>query len=212
MFVNDREVILAEVERLNNCLAEERLDLRILPGADVHVNYNVLDLIREGKAMTVNDNGKYILLEFPHQLVPPRIPELVFQLKLQGITPIFTHPERNSIIQRDVNIMVQLVEQGALSQITAQSVTGEFGPQAYRCAVELLQCNLAHVIATDAHSSHIRTPVLSESVRKASEITGQQWADAMVSSIPQAIIEGKTLLDLPDPVQPKRSFFKRIFR
>ncbi|MGA1844485.1 MAG: tyrosine-protein phosphatase [bacterium] len=210
-FVNDREIILAEVDRLNNCLAGERLDLRILPGADVHVNYNIPDLIREGKAMTVNDNGRYILLEFPHQLVPPGIPELVFQLKLQGITPIFTHPERNNAIQGDLNIILHLIEQGALTQITADSLTGEFGPVAYKTTVKMLKHNLAHIIASDAHSSKIRVPILSHAMHKASQITGEKGVEAMVTTIPQAIIDGQVINDLPDPIRPQKSLLKKLF-
>ena len=211
MFVNEREVILTEVERLNRNLAEEGLDLRILPGADVHVTYNVLDLIRQGKVMTVNDNGRYILLEFPHQLVPPKIPELVFQLKLQGITPIFTHPERNAAIQGDLNIILHLIEQGALAQITANSLTGEFGPMAYKTSARMLKHKLAHIIASDAHSSKIRVPILSDAVHRASEMTGEKWVEAMVTTIPQAIIDGKAINDLPDPIMPKKSLLKRLF-
>jgi len=211
IFINKRDLILSEVEKFQHILNTEKIDILILPGSDVHVNHNMLELINEGKALTVNDKGKYLLLEFPHQLVPPRIPELVFELKLHGITPIFTHPERNSAIQGDLNIILRLVEQGALTQITANSLTGEFGPMAYKTAVEMLKHNLAHIIASDAHSSKIRSPRLSNATHKASEITGEKRAEAMVTKIPQAIIDGEVINDLPDPITPQKSLFKRIF-
>ena len=211
IFVNERDLILKETEKFQNILNTEKIDILILPGSDVHVNHNLLELINQGKAMTVNDTGKYLLLEFPHQLVPPRIPELVFELKLHGITPIFTHPERNAAIQGDLNIILRLVEQGALTQITANSLTGEFGPMAYKTSIEMLKHNLSHIIASDAHSSKIRSPKLSHAIHKASEIIVQERAETMVTTIPQAIIDGKGINDLPDPITPQKSLFKRIF-
>lgn len=61
--------------------------------------------------------------------------------------PIFTHPKRNATIQGDLNIILRLVEKEALTQITANSLTGEFGPTPYKTAVETLKPNLAHLIA-----------------------------------------------------------------
>jgi protein-tyrosine phosphatase len=212
IFINERDFILAEVKKLQKILVTKNIDIHIVPGADVHINYNLLELIRDGKAMTINDHGKYILLEFPHQYVPPKIPEFVFKLKLNNITPIFTHPERNIAIQKDLNIILRLVEQGALIQITANSLIGGFGPRACNCAVEMLKYNLAHIIASDAHSSRFRSPILSHSVSKAAQITGQKWAEAMVTTIPRAIIIGDDLYDLPEPIPPRKSLFNRIFK
>lgn len=211
IFVNELEKILSLVEKLQNTLLKNNIGLRIVPGADVHVNYNILELIRQGKAVTINNQGCYILLEFPHNHVPPRIPEQVFELKLNGITPIFTHPERNAAIQEDLGIILRLVEQGALTQITSMSITGEFGPQAYKCAHEMLKHNLVHIVASDAHSSRGRLPLLSRAVEKASEIVGPEFARATVTTIPQAIIDGESLSGLPEPIKPKRSFFQRLF-
>lgn len=211
IFLNERELILEEVDKLQRILISKKIDIRIIPGADVHINYNLLELIRDGKAMTINDHGKYILLEFPHQYVPPKIPEFVFKLKLNNITPIFTHPERNTAIQKDLNIIFHLVEQGALTQITSDSLIGEFGPKAYKCAIKMLKHNLAHVIASDAHSSKFRSPILSHSVNKAAGIKGKKWAEAMVTTIPRSIITGEDMYNLPEPIPVKKSLFDSIF-
>lgn len=211
IFINERDYILAEVKKLQEVLITKKIDILIIPGADVHINYNLLELIRDGKAMTINNNGKYILLEFPHHHVPPKISEFVFKLKLNKIIPIFTHPERNIAIQKDLNIILRLVELGALTQITANSLIGEFGPSASKCAIEMLKHNLAHIIASDAHSSRFRSPVLSHSVVKAARIISQKWAEAMVTDIPRAIIFGENIADLPAPIKPKKSILKRIF-
>lgn len=210
-FVNERESILSGVRRLQEELFKEGIGLRIIPGADVHVNHNIIDLIKEGKALTVNDMNRYILLELPHHLVPPKIPDLIFELRINGITPIFTHPERNSVIQDDLGILLRFIEQGALTQITSMSLTGEFGQKARSRALDMLTGNMVHFIASDAHSSRFRTPQISKAVEIASQVTGPEWANAMVTINPQAILDGSEIPEIPDPVMPKKSFYRRLF-
>jgi protein-tyrosine phosphatase len=66
---------------------------------------------------------------------------------------IISHPERNVTIQKNISVLSRLVKAGALSQITAMSITGDFGTRAQKTSKEILKSGLAHVIATDAHSS-----------------------------------------------------------
>jgi protein-tyrosine phosphatase len=85
------------------------------------------ELIESGDAGTINGAGKYILLEFPSQVVPPGVKNEIFSLRLNEITPIITHPERNPIIQKDIDILYEFVHMGALIQVTAMSITGDWG-------------------------------------------------------------------------------------
>lgn len=211
VYVNETQAIKQAVGELNDLLVTKQIPLEILPGADVHINLNLLKLIEQGLVTTVNDNHRYLLLELPHQMVPPNFKNLVFELSLQGIIPILTHPERNSILQNDINLLYELVMQGILIQITTLSLTGEFGPRAENCCRNLLKYNLVHVIASDAHSSRVRTPLLSPAVEEAGRIIGETNALALVAANPQAIVEGKDLPESEEPEKPRQSFFQRIF-
>jgi len=211
VYVNETKAIKQAVKELNDLLVTERIPLEILPGADVHINLNLLKLIEQGLVTTVNDNHRYLLLELPHHLVPPHFKNLVFELNLHGIVPVLTHPERNSILQSDINQLYELVMQGMLIQVTTRSLTGGFGPKPESCCRNLLKYNLVHVIASDAHSSTVRPPLLSPAVEEAGKIIGEANALALVTENPQAIIEGRDLPDWPEPEKPRQSFFQRIF-
>jgi len=225
IYINKTQDVKHAVNVLNTVLIEKKIPLEILPGADVHVNIDLLELLKEGKASTINDNhllkeGKastindnhhYMLLELPHQSVPPNIKDLIFDLNIHGITPIITHPERNTVLQNDIDTLYDLVLQGILIQITAHSLRGEFGPAAEKCCFELLKHNLVHVIATDAHSSTVRPPYLSYALKKAAEIIDEKEALALVNSNPSAIIKGQNIPNLLEPEKPKKSFFQRLF-
>ena len=211
IYINKTQDIKQAVNVLNSVLIEKKIHVEILPGADVHVNIDLLELIKEGKASTINDNHHYMLLELPHQSVPPNIKDLIFDLNIHGITPILTHPERNAVLQNDIDTLYDLVLQGILIQITAHSLRGEFGPAAEKCCLELLKHNLVHVIATDAHSSTGRPPYLSYALKKAAEIIDEKDALALVTSNPSAIIQGQNIPNLSEPEKSKKSFFQRHF-
>jgi protein-tyrosine phosphatase len=110
------------------------------------------------------------MLELPSQIVPPGVKNEIFSLKLNEIIPIITHPEHNPIVQKDIDILYEFVHMGALIQVTAMSITGDFGGIAMQCAERLLRHRLVHVIASDAYSSNSRPSILSQAVEAAAEI------------------------------------------
>jgi hypothetical protein len=62
--------------------------------------------------------------------------------------------------------------------------------------------NLVHIIASDAHRAVGRPPVLSRAVEAASKIVGMEKAWAMVTEMPQAILDNKALPDWGEPGNP----------
>jgi len=176
------------------------INIKLIPGADVPLSAGLMDKIKGGEAGTINNNMKYILLELPSYTVPPRVKDLIFDLKMNGITPVITHPERNLMIQQNAGIVYDLVIMGALCQITAMSITGDFGEIPRKSAAILLERRLVHVIASDAHSADYRPPLLSKAVEAAANILGNyDEAERMVRYVPAAIIAGN-MPEIADPV------------
>ena len=177
---------------LEKALAEKGLLLRLRIGGDVHVTPGMVEAIRSGRAVTLDNAGKYLLLELPSQSVPPGIKEEIFQLRIHGITPIITHPERNPAVYRDAGALEELVDMGALAQVTAMSLTGDFGEAVQKVSRTLLERRLVHVIASDAHSALDRPPVLSRGVEAAARVLGDpDEAERMVTEVPAAILAGE---------------------
>ena len=102
-------------------------------------------------------------MEFPDQAISSNTSDVFFRLQLAGLTPIITHPERNSVLTRNSDRICEWVLAGAYVQVTAASLTGRFGKTAQRVAHDLLRKNCVHFIATDAHDLISRPPMLRES-------------------------------------------------
>ena len=193
MYDLDANKVLEKIHMLNQLLKQEGLDLVIFPGAEVHINDRLLDaeILRESSILTINGGKKYILLEFPFQWVPPKTEHIIFKLKSMGFTPILPHLERNFKIQRDPYMVRHFAEMGAILQVTAQSITGDFDAAPMKCALWMLKNNLVHVIASDAHSPVARPPILSKAVKVVSDMLGEEAAKKMVLEHPKMILEGE---------------------
>jgi len=206
---SSRDRILAAVSELTDHLRSRGIELTILPGADVYVHEQLDVLITNREAMTINDNMRYVMVEFPKRVIPPNYRGWLFRLALAGFTPILTHPERNPAIHDKTDIVREWIERGGLVQLTAMSLTGAFGQETRKCSEELLKYNLVHVIASDAHSALRRPPVLSKALEYAASLLGPDYARKLVEDYPSAIITGKTF-NIPEPVRKKKNFFLRF--
>jgi protein-tyrosine phosphatase len=173
--------------------------LKILPGADIRLSEMTLPYLDQGKMMTIRDGKKYLFLEFPFQGIPYQTEEVIFQIMTRGVIPIITHPERNLEIEQRPQRYYEMIRMGCLGQVTAMSLTGEFGSRVRQIAERLLKNKLIHFIASDAHSTDGRPPILSEGVRAAEKIVGKEEAQKMVTKYPQAILEGRKP-DVPEPI------------
>jgi len=187
-YLNTRETIIEKVKELNGTLEENNINLKVYPGSDVRIYPRIISDVEEGKVLTLNNNKRYILLEMPHQTIPAMALDILSHLADSGIIPIVSHPERNEQVLRRFEILAEMKERGALLQLTAMSITGEFGEKIKDLSGRMLKEGLVDIIASDAHSPDRRPPVLSQAVSLASEIVGPEEAGRMVNGIPRQIL------------------------
>ncbi len=182
--------ILETVEALNLKLKESQIDIEILPGSEIHIHAELVESIRSGEVLTINNSGKFILFELPFVFIPPGTDKFIFNLKANGIVPIIAHAERISAFQKNPDLVGQLVKIGALVQVNAPGLTGQAGPRDKKCVEWLLKNRLVHFIASDVHSLTGRPPILSKAVGIAAKIVGEEEARALVCHNPEQIING----------------------
>jgi protein-tyrosine phosphatase len=205
--------ILERVARLQAAVGDT---LKIVPGNEVHISHEIVDQAKEHRVTPIN-NRNYMLVELPQLTVPLGVDDLFYKLQLQGICPILVHPERNAQIQGRPAIVSGLVDRGVLIQVTAMSLTGEFGSVPRKCAETLLKHNCVHFLATDSHRPDRRPPILSRARDAAAEIVGAERARKLVYDNPLAVVNGeKVALEAPIPFDsPQKgerlSLFSRLF-
>ncbi|MDQ0974601.1 protein-tyrosine phosphatase [Neobacillus niacini] len=155
-YENPKLSIISRVKELNEALREEKIDLEVLPGQEVRIHGEMVEGYEAGDILPVN-HTPYILVEFPSNHVPRYTEKLFYDLQVNGLIPVIVHPERNQEIIERPELLYQLVKKGALTQITAASVCGDFGKKIKNFSLQIVDANLTHFIASDAHNITNRT-------------------------------------------------------
>lgn len=177
------------VTRYRRQLDEAGVALSVAVAGEVRAGPEVMMWAEDGALPFVGqwEGQPLLLLEFPHGVLPAGSEKLVAWLRGRGIRTMVAHPERNKDILRRFDAIHPLISEGALLQVTADSVTGGFGPQARERAVELLERGWVTILASDAHNLEHRPPRLAAGRAAAAEIVGDAEAGLLVNERPARI-------------------------
>lgn len=212
LYSNDRKAILKAVESFSALTKKNGLPLKIMPGAEYRLEPDLPERLARNELLTLNDGGRYLLVELPSDHIPRYTGRVIYELLLKGVITIIAHPERNAGFIKEPSSLYGLVSRGALSQITAGSLTGRFGSAAATTARLFLEYGCAHFLASDGHSARGRAPVLSEALKEAGPCTGME-AERLVRENPQRMARGDEITCAgPREIPPlRRGLLKRFF-
>jgi protein-tyrosine phosphatase len=186
-------------ERMERGVAALRADFaeQGIPVAVVHGGE--LDLARlwtldedDVARFTYAQKGRCLLVEMPYRGWPQVLEPTVASLRGRGITPLLAHPERNDEVRRAPERLASLVADGALVQVTAGSVAGTLGGAARATALRLLELDLVHILATDAHGAHVAGR--GGLAAGAAALGDDALARRLTVEVPRAILAGAPVL------------------
>ncbi len=188
----DRESELLEKFGLvQDLIREAKFKLKVYLGGEIYL-YPDTQLNRIFS--TINNNGKYALVEFSMREIPEFVPQKLFDLMLQGFQPVLAHPERYLPIMRYPAYAYKFAQMGVTLQMNAGSLLGVFGSTVQTTAQQLLEHNLVHVIASDGHDVNSRTVSLAAVQELVIKKYGKQTADTLLITNPGNIIQGEKLV------------------
>lgn len=202
-FTNLKSSILTKVNDLNTVLKQENIPLTVLPGQEVRIYGEVLEDYYKEEILTLN-HTKYLFIEFPSSSVPRYAERLLYELQTEGIIPIIVHPERNKELQEKPELLYQLVKNGALTQVTASSVAGYFGKNVKKFSEQLIEHNLTHFVASDAHNVHNRSFKMMEGLDVIEENFGVDYI-FLFKENGELLLEDKNIIkEIPERIQRKK--------
>ncbi len=191
IYDNVADDIRRRVEVLNHEFIQNDIDLSLVTGSDAHIRPDFVDCLRSGDILTLH-NSRYVLFEPPHNVMPQRMGDLLFNIAMAGFVPILTHPERLKWIEQNYALVKELVQAGVWMQITSGSLTGRFGQRPQYWAHRMLADGLVSILATDAHNTKSRPPLLAEGCEIAKSEVGLDEAMRLVTTRPECVLN-----DLP---------------
>lgn len=192
---------------VREAIERERISIRLVSGAEVSVVW-AADASDEELGLASYDQRRTDLLIETPNMMPVGIDRFVHGLAEKGYRITLGHAERSLDFQRDDAALRELVNQGVLVQVNADSLLSAHSSRRLREFARHLMCEgLAHVIASDGHRGSSWRPVtrLAEAVEAAAELVGPTRARWMTAEAPATILRGAELPPAPPVVlQPKR--------
>jgi protein-tyrosine phosphatase len=162
-------------------------------GCDFHLSFdNMQSALLAPEAYCIG-SSHYLLVEFSNFSVPAEVDGWFTQMHERGFTPIITHPERNPIIQQNVERVMQWIELGCAVQVTGSVFTGAWGARARQTAEWLFKEKAVHFLATDAHDTQRRPPALSAARKAVAKQFGEAVARSLTEENPKAVVNDQPL-------------------
>jgi protein-tyrosine phosphatase len=194
-------------------LAADGIPLEVVQGGEISLSrVETLD-DAELDRLTLG-GGRWLLLECPLSPGAPAMDGAVKDLRARGYEVLLAHPERSPGFTRGPEPLARLLALGALAQVTSGSFAGEFGDTVRRAGFAMLERGLVHVLSSDAHSAHHRTPVL----RNALTAFEGRYDDAaeqfewMATAVPRALLAGVAPPERPALPRARRGGLLRRLR
>ncbi|WP_034549704.1 tyrosine-protein phosphatase [Carnobacterium funditum] len=208
-WTNEKETVLQGIAAVQQELDNRDIPLTLFPGQEVRIVGELMEDILANKIQFIDEANQYLLIEFPTATIPAFTDSLFFELQKTGVTPIVVHPERNHAILNDPTKLLNLVEKGALAQLTAGSYIGSFGKKTQKLSKQLIEANLVHFIASDAHNISTRSFYMKDAYQKLEKEFGKEKVSAF-KQVTKDLINGE-VPTIHSPKQIKQSKFLGLF-
>jgi protein-tyrosine phosphatase len=182
----------ARLEETRAALGRANIDLRLHANAE---NALVADRFVDEVGTSAGRRlgaGRYVLVEAPYGHPVPRLPEVIFALKLKGVTPLFAHPERCLEFERKGRPR-EAVAAGAFLQLDLGALIGRYGKVPRKVAEACLDEGLYAVAATDLHSPIDARDWVGRSIEALFARVSEREGQALLAGRPRQILQGEPL-------------------
>ncbi len=207
VFDNTMEDVLGKIEQLKSMEEYRKIGIDIYGGLEIHIYPEMINDIRKDVYnYTINQNGKYVLLELPYYDKPLALSDFIFDLSVLGIKIVLAHVERYIYFWNNIRYVEQLIDNGVVIQMNVESLIKSKGDQRY-FVEKLVEKNLVHVFSSDIHYPQGDRPLLSMVSELLGDIKTEDFIRLTTYENPLRIIEGRTVEIVKDE-NKKRKFWK----
>jgi protein-tyrosine phosphatase len=182
-----KENIIKACASLTDALSAQGISTSVLPGAEIRLNHDIVMEYDKGHLLTLNNADNWLLLELPDVFMANAVSLMIRKLRERGLTPIIAHAERNPMVLKNPGLISDFVYNGAVIQITAGSLTGDFGRVSMKAAKAMLTMDTVFCLGSDIHPG--RKYSMADAKKRLIKLIGRQKADLITRENPATILE-----------------------
>lgn len=204
-YEEDENTRKAYIDTINNKLQGMQCNLQICIGSEIFITNEIVNLLKEQKASSINGT-KYVLFETAFGLKPQNLKDVIYSLMSNNYIPIIAHPERYSYVQKNPNVLLELIDLGVLFQSNFGSIIGQYGKEAKKTVKLLLKNNFIHFLGTDAHRKNTIYTAIPQALESLKEIISEEELEELTTINPNLVLENKEI-NIKRPTKIKKGFF-----
>lgn len=175
---------------------------------EIYLSENIMHLLEEGKASTIN-NSCYVLFEMPLNNEPMNLYDVIYSLQENKLIPVLAHPERYSFIQKEPELVYELIQKGCLMQANYGSILGQYGERAQMMVEKFLENNSIHFLGSDVHRKNTIYPKIPYAINRIGEIVGTDKLEELTEINPQLALANKRI-EIDEPYEVTLTFKEKL--
>ena len=186
------------VKAISENLGVKGIDTDLYLANEIYISENMMGLLEQQKASTIN-NSCYVLFELPLNEEPLNLYDVIYSLQENKLIPILAHPERYSFVQKEPELIYDLIEKGCLMQANYGSIIGQYGVKAEYIVKKFLENNMIHFLGSDVHRQNSIYPKIPFALEKIREIVGEEKLEELTTINPKLVLANKKIeIDEPE--------------
>ncbi len=186
------------VKAISENLGAKGIDADLYLANEIYISENMMGLLEQQKASTIN-NSCYVLFELPLNEEPLNLYDVIYSLQENKLIPVLAHPERYSFVQKEPELIYDLIEKGCLMQANYGSIIGQYGVKAEYIVKKFLENNMIHFLGSDVHRQNSIYPKIPFALEKIREIVGEEKLEELTTINPKLVLANKKIeIDEPE--------------
>ena len=177
---NEKNDVIEHTKKVSEAIKLAGIPLTVSASQEIRMNEEFMDHLFKDLYLPLDKEGKYYLVEFSWKSIPSFAHDYLQQMIDAGITPVIAHPERQRPFIENPNYLREFIEMGCISQVTATSIVGGYSEEIRQIAHEMMEENLIHTIASDAHNVTTRPFNMTNALDILSSQYGTAYKDYLV--------------------------------
>ena len=180
------------VKAISDNLKTTGIETDLYLANEIYLSDNMMNLLIEGKASTIN-NSSYVLFEMPLNVEPMNLYDVIYSLQENKIIPVLAHPERYSFVQKEPELINDLIEKGVLMQANYGSILGQYGEKAEIIVRKFFEANMIHFLGSDVHRQNTVYKRVPKALNEIRNIVGAEKLEELTTKNPILALNNKRI-------------------
>ena len=180
------------VKAISDNLRNKGIETDLYLANEIYMSENMMDLLINRKASTIN-NSSYVLFEMPLNTEPMNLYDVIYSLQENKLIPVLAHPERYSFIQKEPELVYDLIEKGVLMQANYGSILGQYGEKAEMIVRKFFENNMIHFLGSDVHRQNTIYKMIPQALDEIRAIIGDEKLEELTTENPKLALNNKRI-------------------